>query len=87
MPKSQGPLSRKSRKAIRNAIPTRLFCNAGPGKFCASGCRCFEDTKGIMSLEIRPKSFGTFEKRVPGVVEETNRIKEQPRKLFWMAPK
>ena len=25
----------------------------------------FEDTKGIMSPEMRPKSFGTFEKRAP----------------------
>jgi len=27
----------------------------------------FEDTKRIMSPEIRPKSFGTFEKQAPGV--------------------
>ena len=33
-------------------------------KFCASSCR-FEDTKGSISPEMRPKSFGTFEKRVP----------------------
>ena len=26
----------------------------------------FEDTKRTMSPEIRPKSFGTFEKRAPG---------------------
>ena len=26
----------------------------------------FEDTKRIMSPEIRPESFGTFEKRAPG---------------------
>ena len=26
----------------------------------------FEDTKGIMSSEMHPKSFGTFEKRPPG---------------------
>ena len=28
----------------------------------------FEDTKTIKSPEIRPKSFGTFEKRAPGQV-------------------
>ena len=27
----------------------------------------FEDTKKIMSPEIRPKSFGTFEKQAPGL--------------------
>ena len=31
-------------------------------KFRASGRFRFEDTKRIMSPEIRPKSFGTFEK-------------------------
>ena len=28
----------------------------------------FEDTKRIMSPEMRPKSFGTFEKRAPDPV-------------------
>ena len=32
-------------------------------KFCASRRLRFEDTKRIMSPEIRPKSFGTFEKQ------------------------
>ena len=36
------------------------------GKFRSSTRLCFEDTKKIMSPEIRPKSFGTFEKRAPG---------------------
>ena len=36
-------------------------------KFRASGRLRFEDTKRIMSPEIRPKSFGTFKKRVPGL--------------------
>ena len=27
----------------------------------------FEDTTRIMSLEMLPKSFGTFEKRAPGL--------------------
>ena len=31
-------------------------------KFCASRRLRFEDTKRIMSPEMRPKSFGTFEK-------------------------
>ena len=35
-------------------------------KFRASGRLRFEDTKRIMSPEIRPKSFGTFEKQAPG---------------------
>ena len=35
-------------------------------KFCASGRHRFEDTKRIMSPEMRPKSLGTFEKRAPG---------------------
>ena len=35
-------------------------------KFRASRRLRFEDTKRIMSPEIRPKSFGTFEKQAPG---------------------
>ena len=35
-------------------------------KFRASRLLRFEHTKRIMSPEIRPKSFGTFEKRAPG---------------------
>ena len=35
-------------------------------KFRASRRLRFEDTKRVMSPEIRPKSFGTFEKQVPG---------------------
>ena len=35
-------------------------------KFHASRRLRFEDTKRIMSPEMRPKSFGTFEKRAPG---------------------
>ena len=34
-------------------------------KFRASERLRFEDTKRIMSPEIRPKSFGTFEKQAP----------------------
>ena len=36
-------------------------------KFRASKRLRFEDTKKIMSPEIRPKSFGTFEKRAPSL--------------------
>ena len=35
-------------------------------KLCASRRLRFEDTKRIMSPELYPKSFGTFEKRAPG---------------------
>ena len=37
-------------------------------KFPASRRLRFEDTKRIMSREIRPKSFGSFEKRAPGLI-------------------
>ena len=36
-------------------------------KFRASRRLSFEDTKKIMSPEMRPKSFGTFEKQAPGL--------------------
>ena len=35
-------------------------------KFRASRRLHFEDTKRIMSPDLRPKSFGTFEKQAPG---------------------
>ena len=35
-------------------------------KFRASRRLSFEDTKRIMSPEMRPKSLGTFEKQAPG---------------------
>ena len=37
-------------------------------KFRASRRLRFEDTKRIMSPEMRPKRFGTFEKRAPGLL-------------------
>ena len=37
-------------------------------KFRASKRLLFEDTKGIMSLEMRPKSHGAFKNRAPGDV-------------------
>ena len=63
-------------KAIRK-ITTCLFCEAGLFICCKrnkneNNCKVsclrrlrFEDTKRIMSPEIRPKSFGTFEKQAP----------------------
>ena len=35
-------------------------------KFRASRRLLFEDTERIMSPEMHPKGFGTFEKRAPG---------------------
>ena len=40
-------------------------------KFRASRLLRFEDTKRIMSPEIRPKSFGTFEKQAPDPLPES----------------
>ena len=39
-------------------------------KFRASRRLRFEDTKRIVSPEIRPKSFGTFEKQAPGLCQQ-----------------
>ena len=36
-------------------------------KFLAAKCLRFENTKRIMSPEMRPKRFETFEKQAPGV--------------------
>ena len=36
-------------------------------KFCPSRRLRFEDTKNIILPEMLPKSFGTFEKRAPGI--------------------
>ena len=44
-------------------------------KFRASRLLRFEDTKKIMSSEIRPKSFGTFEKRAPGLLITRPQVK------------
>ena len=46
-------------------------------KFRASRRFRFEDTKRIMSPEIRPKSFGTFEKQAPGVENRAEQFKVQ----------
>ena len=75
--KDLGPVSQKSRKAIRKTA-TRLFCKNGlfiiakgikikiTAKFRASRRLRFKDTKRIMSSDIRPKSLWTLEKRAPG---------------------
>ena len=50
-------------------------------KFRASRRLRFEDTKRIMSHEIRPKSFGTFEKQAPGHIikhPQTNNLRTVP---------
>ena len=79
----QGPVSRKSRELfgpekpfvkVRPAYSAKLvFSYVVKGvkitaKFRASRRFRFEDTKRIMSPEIRPKSFGTLEKQAPGLV-------------------
>ena len=43
-------------------------------KFCASRCRCFDDTKGIMSLEMRPKSFHDFRDTGPRGLIHASRV-------------
>ena len=45
-------------------------------KFRSSRRLRFEDTKRIMSPEMRPKSFGTSEKRAPG--RDWNLVKAHP---------
>ena len=78
--KRQGPVSRKSRKLFAPEMPfvklrpvypvTLVFSYVVKGikitvKFRASRRLRFEDTKKIMSPEMGPKSFGTFEKQAP----------------------
>ena len=72
---SKVPKTFRARKAIRKTA-TCLFCKAGliicckgikiTEKFGASRRLRFEDTNRIMSPEIHPKSFGTFEKQAQG---------------------
>ena len=66
----------QARKCIRKT-PSCLFCKAGlficckgnrnkiTAKFRVSRRLRFNDTKGIRSPGMRPKSFRTFEKRAP----------------------
>ena len=51
-------------------------------KFRASRCLHFEDTKRIMSPELRPKSLRTFEKRAPGEASWSNKHKDKIMS-FW----
>ena len=66
-----GPVSRKSLrpaysvKLVFSYVVKRIKIKI-TAKFRASRRLRFEDTKRIMSPEIRPKSFGTFEKPAPG---------------------
>ena len=74
---SKVPKTLRARKAVRKS-PTHLFCISGLFMCCKGNknennfkVSCletlsFQDTKRIISHEMRPKSFGTFEKRVPG---------------------
>ena len=43
-------------------------------KFRASRRFRFEDTKRLMSSEMRPKSFGTYEKQAPGSLSFTRKF-------------
>ena len=64
-----GPASRKSRRLFGPEKPFVFVCCKGnkiTAKFRASRHFRFQDTKRIISPEMRPKSFGTFGKRVPG---------------------
>ena len=73
---SKVPRTFPARKAIRKLRPAysvKLVFSYVKGinikitaKFRASRRLRLEDTKRIMSPEIRPKSFGTFEKQAPG---------------------
>ena len=75
---SKVPRTFGARKAIPKT-PSSLFCKSVffsyivkgikikiTARFCDSKCLRFEDTKSIMTAEMRPKSFGTFEKQAPG---------------------
>jgi len=78
---SKVPRTFWAQKAIRKTT-TWSFCKAGlfinyvvkgiktniTAKFHASRRLRFEDTKRIMSPEIRSKSFGTFEKQATGLL-------------------
>ena len=73
---SKVPKTFRARKAIklRPAYSVKLVFSCVvkgikikiTAKFCASRRLSFEDTKRIMSPEMRPKSLGTFEKQAPG---------------------
>ena len=66
--------ARKAIRKLRSAYSVKLvFSYVVKGikitaKFGVSRRLRFEDTKRIMSPEIRPKSFRTFEEQAPGLV-------------------
>ena len=51
-------------------------------KFRASRRLSFEDTKRILSPEMRPKSFGTFEKQAPAPVSQRSGFESLPSLTF-----
>ena len=75
-------LSRKAIRKLRSAYSVKLvFSYVVKGikitaKFGVSRRLRFEDTKRIMSPEIRPKSFGTFEEQAmgPGFYSRDDRL-------------
>ena len=96
-----GAVSRKSQKLfgpekpfvkLRPAYSVKLvFSYVVKGikitaKFRASRRLRFEDTKRIMSPEMRPKSLGTFEKQAPGFWK-SNGVFQLPGPVFlWAEP-
>ena len=75
--KSWGPFLESPEKPSRKLLPAHseklVFPYVVKGikikitaKLCASRHVRFEDTKKIVSPEMRTKSFGTFEKQAPG---------------------
>ena len=61
----EGAVSRKSVKLVFSYVVNGIKIKI-TAKCRASRRLRFEDTKRIMSPEIRPKCFGTFEKQAPG---------------------
>ena len=85
---SKVPTTLRVRKAIRKTM-TCLFCKAGlliccKGNKNNNNCKvsCLETPSRIMSPEIRPKSFGTFEKQTPGGRFSKDRVTYRARKVI-----
>ena len=57
-------------KLIFSHVVKEIRIKITAAKFRASRRLRFEDTKRIMLPEIRPKSFGAFEKQTPGRAPE-----------------
>ena len=67
---ASGPFLKSPEKPFVKLWPAHSYLVKGiqlkiTAKFRASRPLRFEDTKRIMSPEMRPKSFGTYEKRAP----------------------